>query len=138
MMLRTTRKRGVGKKVEETKQRLKRRRAPNGEFARQDAALAATTVFDFAWRMPDALKLRGPRDVLRGHARLHTIARVRGGDPDLNTATMFVFEAFIAQRARELLEEVAVHFISRDPSKLADGLIVPRLRALGLESSPSE
>jgi hypothetical protein len=49
-----------------------------------------------------------------------------------NTATMFVFEALIAQRARHVLEETAVHFISRDRSTLADDLIVPRLRALGL------
>lgn len=139
MMLRTTRKRGVGKKVEETKQRLKRRRAPNGEFARQDAALAATTVFDFAWRMrtrsnygDPAMYYVGTLDSTRSRAYAEAIRT-------WNAATMFVFEAFIAQRARELLEEVAVHFISRDRSKLADGLIVPRLRALGLlESSPSE
>ena len=49
-----------------------------------------------------------------------------------NAATMFVFEALIAQRARDVLEETAVHFISRDRSGLADALIVPRLRALGL------
>jgi hypothetical protein len=49
-----------------------------------------------------------------------------------NTATMFVFEALIAQRARAVLEDTAVHFISRDRSGLAGDLIVPRLRALGL------
>jgi len=44
---------------------------------------------------------------------------------------MFLFEALVSQRAKTLLEEAAVHFISRDRSGLAETLIVPRLRNLG-------
>jgi hypothetical protein len=35
-----------------------------------------------------------------------------------------------------VLEEAAVHFISRDRSKLSDDLIVPRLKTLGLLAQP--
>jgi hypothetical protein len=135
MMLRTTRRRGVEKKVDETRQRLKKRRAPNGEFARQDGSLAATTVFDFAWRMrtrsnygDPAMYYVGTLDSFRSRTYAEAIRT-------WNSATMFVFEALIAQCAPNLLEDVAIHFISRDRSKLADQLIVPRLRTLGLLAS---
>lgn len=132
MMLRTTRDRGVDKKVEETKQRLKRRRAPNGEYQRQDQTLTATTVFDFAWRMRTRSNYGDPAMYYVGTLHAARSEAYAAAVRAWNTATMFLFEALIAQRARGLLEDTAVHFISRDRSGLADDLIVPRLRALGL------
>jgi hypothetical protein len=132
MLLRTTRERGVREQVEKTKQRLKRRRAPNGEYEKRDRLLDATTVFDFAWRMRTRSNYGDPAmfyvgTLHEGRSRAYAEA-IRAW----NTATMFLFEALIAQRAKAVLEEAAVHFISRDRSGLADQLIVPRLLALGL------
>ena len=81
------------------------------EHDRQDRAWASTTVFDFAWRM-----------------------RTRSNEVTGRCATSapFLFEALIATRARGVLEDAAVHFVSRDSSTLADQLIAPRLKALGL------
>ena len=47
-------------------------------------------------------------------------------------ATMFLFEAFVSQKAKALIADAAVHFISRDRSQIADQTIVPRLKVLGL------
>lgn len=132
MLLRTTRDRGVRKKVEETKERLKRRRAPNGERQRQDQSLPATTVFDFAWRMRTRSNYGDPAMYYVGTLHAERSKAYAAAVRTWNTATMFVFEALIAQRARAVLEEAAVHFISRDRSGLAEALIVPRLRTLGL------
>lgn len=136
MLLRTTRKRGVEKKVEEEKRKRKLSRAPVGEKQVQDGKLAATTVFDFAWRMRARSNYGDPAMFYVGslrHARAHTYANaVR----TWTNATMFLFEAFIAQRARAVLEETAVHFMSRDHSELAEVLIIPRLRLLGLLARP--
>jgi hypothetical protein len=136
MLLRTTRERGVKKKVEEEKQKRKLDRAPAGEKQRQDRQLAATTVFDFAWRMRARSNYGDPAMFYVGslhHARARTYgAAVR----TWTSATMFLFEALIAQRARGILEEAAVHFLSRDRSDLAEALIIPRLRGLGLLTRP--
>jgi len=132
MLLRTTRKRGLEKKVDEVKQKRKIRRAPAGERQRQDRQLAATTVFDFAWRMRARSNYGDPAMFYVGsldHGRARTYgAAVR----TWTNATMFLFEALIAQRAKAVLEEAAVHFMSRDRSDLAEALIIPRLRQLGL------
>lgn len=132
MLLRTTRKRGVDKKVEEVKHKRKLRRAPSGENQRQDRVLASTTIFDFAWRMRARSNYGDPAMFYVGsldHARARAYAvAVRSW----TKATMLLFEAFIAQRARSELEEAALHFMSRDRSGLAESLIVPRLRSLGL------
>jgi hypothetical protein len=137
MMLRTTRERGVKKKVEEEKQKRKLRHAPAGEKQRQDGKLAATTVFDFAWRMRARSNYGDPAMFYVGslhHDRARTYAAaVR----TWTKATMFLFEALIAQRARGVLEEAAVHFMSRDRSDLAEALIIPRLRHLGLLHRPA-
>ena len=132
MTLRTTRHRGVEKKVSETKQRLKRTRAPNGEYQRQDRTLAPTTIFDFAWRMRTRSNYGDPAMYYVGTLHPERSRAYAAAVRTWNTATMFVFEALIAQRASGVLEEAAVHFISRDRSALADALIVPRLKALGL------
>jgi hypothetical protein len=46
-------------------------------------------------------------------------------------ATMFLFEAFVSQKAKAAVADVAVHFASRDRSQIADQVIVPRLKVLG-------
>ena len=132
MLLRTTRKRGVDKKVEEVKQKRKLTRAPAGEHQRQDHGLASTTIFDFAWRMRARSNYGDPAMFYVGsldHARARAYAvAVR----TWTNATMLLFEAFIAQRARSVLEDAAVHFMSRDRSGFVEKLILPRLRYLGL------
>jgi hypothetical protein len=51
MLLRTTRDRGVTAKVEETKQRQKLGRAPNGEYLAPRPGDDRDDDVDFAWRM---------------------------------------------------------------------------------------
>jgi hypothetical protein len=132
MMLRTTRQRGVENKVAEVKQKRKLNRAPAGEKKRQDSSLPATTVFDFAWRMRARSNYGDPAMFYVGSLD-HTRARAYGDAVRTWTsATMFLFEAFIAQRAKDLVADAAAHFMSRDRSGLADVLIIPRLRTLGL------
>jgi hypothetical protein len=132
MLLRTTRERGVATKVKEMKKRLKTQRAPNGESKRQDDKLGATTVFDFTWRMRTRSNYGDP-----GMFHVGTLTEDRStayatAVRSWTTATMGLFEALVAQRAPALLEESAVYFLSRDRSGIGDGLLAPRLRALGL------
>ena len=47
-------------------------------------------------------------------------------------ATMFLFEALLAQKAKKLVSDTAVHFTARDRAQIADQVIVPRLKVLGL------
>jgi hypothetical protein len=47
-------------------------------------------------------------------------------------ATIFLFEALLAQKAHRLVAETAIHFISRDRAQIADRILAPRLRELGL------
>lgn len=135
MLLRTTRKRDLDKRVDELKQRRKLKKAPAGERARQDRQLAATTIFDFAWRMRARSNYGDPAMFYvgsLGHDRARAYAAaVR----TWTSATMFIFEALIAQRTKSVVEDAALHFISRDQSDLAEVLIVPRLQTLGLLGS---
>jgi len=135
MLLRTTRRRGVEKKVGEVKHRLKRRRAPNGEAERQDRSLPPTTIFDFAWRMRARSNYGDPAMYYVGSLGPQRAQAYAAAIRTWTNATMFVFEALIAQRARDVVEDAAVHFVSRDHSGIAATLIVPRLRALGLLSA---
>ena len=48
------------------------------------------------------------------------------------SATMFVLEALVAQKARKTLTDAAVHFMSRDRAQLSDQILLPRLQAIGL------
>jgi hypothetical protein len=132
MLLRTTRKREVEKRVEELKRRQKLKRAPGGTKKRQDQTLEATTIFDFAWRMRARSNYGDPAMFYVGsldHRRSRTYAAaVRSW----THATMFLFEALISQRAKKVVEDAALHFISRDRSGLAEDLIVPRLEVLGV------
>lgn len=132
MMLRTTRDRDVRKHVEIEKQKLRRRRAPNGEFARQDARLPATTVFDFAWRTRTRSNYGDPAMFYVGTLTPERSREYASAIRAFTSATMFLFEAMIAQRARKTLIDSAVHFMSRDRSRLAEDVMVPRLKTLGL------
>jgi hypothetical protein len=132
MLLRTTRKRGVDQRVQEVKQQLKLNRAPNGERKRQDQKLPATTIFDFAWRMRARSNYGDPAMFYVGSLGFERARTYAAAVRTWTNATMFLFESLIAQRAKALLEDTAVHFISRDQSQLAETLIVPRLQALGL------
>lgn len=141
MLLRTTRDRGVKAKVEEAKRKQKRSRARAGERQRQDERMAATTIFDFdfdfdfAWRMRTRSNYGDPGmfhvGTLTGDRSRAYAAAVRAW----TTATMGLFEAVIAQRAGSLLEESAVYFLTRDRSGIADTLLLPRLKAIGLLST---
>jgi hypothetical protein len=128
----------VEKKVEEVKQKRKLKRAPWGERERQDGNLAATTVFDFAWRMRARSNYGDPAMFYVGSLGHVRARRYATAVRTWTNATMFLFEAFIAQRAKSLLEEAAVHFVSRDRSNLAEALIIPRLRHIGLLALPSQ
>jgi hypothetical protein len=132
MMLRTTRERDVERQVDVVKRQRRTRRSPNGEYARQDASLAPTTVFDFAWRMRTRSNYGDPAMFYVG-----TLSPERAQDYALairafTGATMFLFEALVAQKARRLVAETAVHFISRDRAQIADQVLAPRLRGLEL------
>lgn len=132
MLLRTTRDRHVRKKVEEVKQAEKRQRARNGEAGRQDQKLMATTTFDFAWRMRARSNYGDPAMFYVGVLGPERAQAYAAALRTWTNATMFLFEALIAQRSRRVIADAAVHFISRDRSGLADQIIVPRLRTLGL------
>lgn len=132
MLLRTTRHRGLEGKVEEVKRRLKKNRAPNGERRRQDERMAATTVFDFAWRMRARSNYGDPAMFYVGTLSADRSSAYAASVRTWTNATMALFEALIAQRAGVLLEEAAVHYIARDRSGIAERLIASRLRALGL------
>lgn len=132
MMLRTTREREVERLVEAVKKRERRKKARKGEHQRQDDALTATTVFDFTWRMRTRSNYGDPAMFYVG-----TLSADRARDyavalRTFTSATMFLFEAMVSQKARKLVTDTAVHFTSRDRAKIADGVLVPRLKALGL------
>jgi hypothetical protein len=132
MMLRTTRERDIERLVEIVKKKRRLGRAPKGESVRQDAALAPTTVFDFAWRMRYRSNYGDPAMFYVGTL---TADRARDYAAAIRTftgATMFLFEAFVSQKAKAAVAEAAVHFASRDRSQIADQVIVPRLKVLGL------
>ena len=137
MLLRTTRQRGVEHKVEEVKQRQKLKRARAGEKQCQDQKLAATTVFDFAWRMRARSNYGDPAMFYVGSLEHYRARTYAAAVRSWTEATMFLFEALIAQRAKSVIEEAAVHFMSRDRSNLAEALIIPRLRSLGLLARPA-
>ena len=132
MMLRTTRERDVERLVGIVKRHRRMRRAPNGEQARQDAALAATTVFDFAWRMRTRSNYGDPAMFYVGTLSPDRAQDYAVGIRSFTAATMFLFEALVTQKARQLVAETAIHFISRDRAQIADTVLAPRLRELGL------
>ena len=131
MLLRTTRDRGIADLVDKSKRERKLKKAPAGEAARCDSRLAPTTLFDFAWRMRHRSNYGDPALFYVGALDDHRTRLYAEAVRTWTAATMFLFEALLAQRARPLLEDAAVHFISRDRTDLSKQLIVPRLKALG-------
>jgi hypothetical protein len=132
MILRTTREREVERLVDVAKKKERRKKARTGEQQRQDDALVATTVFDFTWRMRTRSNYGDPAMFYVG-----TLSADRARDYAVSlrtftSATMFLFEAMVSEKARKLVTETAVHFTSRDRAKIADQVLVPRLKALGL------
>jgi hypothetical protein len=132
MMLRTTRERDIERLVEIVKRKRRLGRAPNGETARQDRGLVATTVFDFAWRMRHRSNYGDPAMFYVGTLSADRARDYAAAIRTFTGATMFLFEAFVSQKAKALIADAAVHFISRDRSQIADQTIVPRLKVLGL------
>lgn len=132
MMLRTTRGREVIRRVEQVKQHGRLDRAPRGEKLRQDLTLEPTTIFEFAWRMRTRSNYGDPAMFYVGTLTPERSREYAEAIRLWTRSTMFVFESFIAQKARTLLVDTAVHFISRDRSRLADAVLGERLRALDL------
>jgi len=132
MLLRTTRERNVRTRVLEATRQARRNRARPGERSRQDAAMEATTLFDFTWRSRTRANYGDPSMFYVGTLTPERSAQYIQSVRSVTTATMLLFEALVAQRARSVLTDAAVHFISRDRSDITERVLVPRLRALGL------
>jgi hypothetical protein len=132
MMLRTTRDRDVRRQVEQVKRDLKKNRAPNGEYARQDARYRASTLFDFAWRTRTRSNYGDPAMFYVGTLTPERSRDYAAAIRTVTSATMFVFEAMIAQKAKKVLDEAATHFTARDRARISDAVIVPRLQTLGV------
>ena len=135
MLLRTTRKRGLDKRVEEVKQRGKLRRASGGERARQDRRLDATRFSTLlgACAHDPTMAIRpcstwGRWDMIEPALMLQQFAH----GP---TRRCFYLRRWWRSDLGIVLEDAALHFISRDHSQLAEALIVPRLQSLGLLGS---
>lgn len=131
MMLRTTRAKDIERRVEVTKRKLKRKRAPNGEYARQDANVRETTIFDFAWRTRTRSNYGDPAMFYVGTLTPERSRDFASSIRTVTSATMFLFEALIAQKAKPLLADAATHFTARDRAQISDRVIIPRLRELG-------
>jgi hypothetical protein len=131
-LLKTTR----NKRLKELKQKrmieLKVDRAPRGLVAQLDDDTTTTTVFDFMWRSrtranygDPSMFYMGTLDQWRSREYVQTVRTS-------TSATMLLFESLVAEKARGTLIDAAVHFMSRDRSKITDEVLAPRLRALDL------
>lgn len=132
MMLRTTRERDIERLVDIMKKKRHLGRAPNGESLRRDNGLVPTTVFDFAWRMRHRSNYGDPAMFYVGTLTADRARDYAAAIRTVTGATMFLFEAFVSQKAKAVVADAAVHFTSRDRSQIADHVIVPRLKVLGL------
>lgn len=132
MALRTTRKRQLDKLVAASKQQLKVSRAPKGESARRDKALEPTNLFDFLWRVRTRSNYGDPAMFFMGALGASDVLGYHQALRRITAGTCFLFEAFLCQRAPQLVMDAATHFISRDRSRLSDQILLPRLAALGL------
>jgi hypothetical protein len=132
MMLRTTRDRDITRRVEQVKKNLKKGRAPNGEYQRQDTRVRATTIFDFAWRTRTRSNYGDPAMFYVGTLTPDRSRDYASAIRTITRATMFLFEAMIAQKAPKILADTATHFTTRDRARISDIVIIPRLQALGL------
>jgi hypothetical protein len=132
-MLKTTRARRIEDLKEQMKAEARLTTAPKRELARQDARLEATTLFDFTWRSRTRSNY-GDRSMfyMGSLGDQDRVLRFVSSVRTFTAATMLVFESLIAQRAPRTLTEAAIHYMARDRTKLSDGLVGERLRALGL------
>ena len=89
-------------------------------------------MFDFAWRTRTRSNYGDPAMFYVGTLTPDRSRQYAEAIRLFTAATMFLFEAMIVQRAHGLLRDTAVHFISRDRSRLAEQIMVPRLQTLGL------
>lgn len=129
MLLRTTRDRRIKDLAEAEKRTCKTLREAT-EIC--DRRTKSTTIFNFAWRMRKRSNYDDPAMFHSGtpnheQARLFAAAIRTWTD-----ATMLVFEALIAQRARDVLLDTATEFARFDHSGLADKLVMARLQAIGI------
>jgi hypothetical protein len=132
-MLKTTRDRRVEERKDDQRDREKRKRARPGEYQRQDAGLEPTTIFDFTWRSRTRSNYGDPSMFYVGALGSQDLAaRFVNAVRVFTASTMFVFETLLAQRASDALVEAAVHYISRDRTKITDQLVGERMRVLGL------
>ncbi len=132
--LKTTRKKRIAELKDARMDDLGVTRAPRGLQTQLDEAEDATTLFDFMWRSRTRSNYGDPSMFYMGTL---SMARCRSYVDSVRTftdATMFVLEALIAERARRVLVDAAIHYTSRDRSKITEVVLVPRLRALGLLS----
>jgi hypothetical protein len=132
-MLKTTRDRRLEELLAQVRAESGRQRVRPGERQRQDQGLEPTTTFDFAWRSRTRSNYGDPSMFYVGSlgdqaAAMRYLQSIR----TWTSATMLMFEAFISQRARAALLDAAMHYISRDRTKICDGLLGQRLRTLGV------
>lgn len=132
MMLRTTRDRELERLVDIVKKKARLRRAPSGERGRQDRSLLPTTVFDFTWRMRTRSNYGDPAMFYVGTLTPERAREYAEAIRAFTSATMFLFEALTSQKAKQLVVDAAIHFTARDRAKIADQVLVPRLKSLGL------
>ena len=132
MLLRTTRRKALEKRVADIKHHRKLTKAPKGEAERQDAQLLATTVFDFAWRNRTRSHYGDPSMHFAGALDQYRDRAFASNIRTWTDTTMLLFEALIAQRAKAELREHAVFVIGRDRSGMAETLLLPRMKALGV------
>jgi hypothetical protein len=131
-LLKTTRSKRVSELVAEITASRRLVRAPRGESARVDGSLECTSVFDFLWRSRTRANYGNPSMFYMGTLDLARSQNYMTAVRTFTAATMLLFEALIAQRARKALVDAAVHYISRDRTKITDVVLGARLRALGL------
>lgn len=131
-MLKTTRARRVRELRDQQLAAQGLSRSPRGFEAKVDAGATATTIFDFMWRSRARANYGDPSMFYVG-----TLDQWRSRDyvravRTSTSATMLLFEALVAQKAKDTLVDAAVHFMSRDRTKITEDVLAPRLRGLGL------
>lgn len=134
MMLAATRERRIEQLLEEQKRRDRRNRARHGERNTIDGRTDPTTVFDFLWRTRTRANYGNPGMFYMGTLTPDRSRQYVESARLFTAATMFLFEALVAQRARRILLDSAVHFISRDRSRITEHVLLPRLQALGMKT----
>lgn len=130
--LKTTRIKRLKELVEAEKANSKLIRAPKGTLLKLDERSEPTTVFDVLWRSRTRSSYGNPSmfyvgtlDPVRARTLIQSVQLVV-------EATLLVFEACIAQRAREPLTTAAVHYMSRDKAGITEQTLLRRMRSLGL------